>query len=249
MRCNKTRTNISLALDGMLPPEQTRALEEHLSACDECRTHRDELLLGSRMLRATATEPSDAFEWKLQLKLNQALQEAAATRIPWEEPAGRSRFAWLRGFALSTGAGLAATVALAIWLLPRGVGVVESDPAPGAAPAVIAERTLGTMPAGVGDTAGDADRRSLSSAFRPQSGLDRGLGGRLVSSGGVFRSDAAAANAWSRGVQGRNLEGLRGETEWLRQELRKAQAQNDSLRALLAGGNVGYLEEGEARRP
>lgn len=240
MRCSKTRKNISLALDGVLPPEETRALEEHLTACADCRAHRDELLLGSRLLKATAAAPSDAFEWKLQLKLNRALQEAAAARTPWEDPAPRPRFGWLRGFTLSAGAGLAATVALALWFFPRGAAMVETGPAPAAV-----ERALpADDSAGVGTTAGDADRRSLATSFRPLLGLERGLGGSLVSSGGVFRNDADPA--WSRGVTGRNLGTLQAEITWLRERLRTSQADNDSLRALLADRPVGYLEQEKA---
>ena len=58
MRCTKARTHINEALDGLLAHEETLALERHLDACAECRTHRDDLLLGSRILKATAAEPS-----------------------------------------------------------------------------------------------------------------------------------------------------------------------------------------------
>jgi len=246
MRCSKTRKNISLALDGVLPPEETRALEEHLTACADCRAHRDDLLLGSRLLKATAAVPSEAFEWKLQLKLNRALQEAAAARTPWEDAAPQPRFGWLRGFTLSAGAGLAVTVAMALWLFPHGAAQVDQGPAPAAVVAAVESPATADASAGVSTTAGDADRRSLATSFRPLVGLERGLGGSLVSSGGVFRNDAGPA--WSRGVTGRNLSTLQAEISWLRDRLRASQADNDSLRALLADRPVSYFEQEKAPR-
>ena len=249
MRCTKSRKNISLALDGMLPNEDTLAMEEHLALCADCRGYRDELLMGSRILRATAAEPSDAFEWKLQLKLNQALQEAAAARTPWEEPARGSRFGWLRGFGLSAGAGLAAVVALSLWVFPQGAALVTEDPIV-ASPTTLAQSQDAPATAGVGTTAGNADRRALSGTFQPLSGLQRGLVGSLVSSGGVF-GDAASGGAtpWDRSVNARSLSTLQSEIAWLRNQLRTTQAANDSLRALLAGQAVGYLEGENAANP
>ena len=80
MLCRTARQLISQEMDGMLPAEKTPAFEEHLGRCGDCRDYRAELGLGRRLLQATAAEPVDSFEWKLQLRLNRALQEAAATR-------------------------------------------------------------------------------------------------------------------------------------------------------------------------
>ena len=154
-----------------------------------------------------------------------------------------------RGFTLSAGAGLAAIVALSLWVFPQGTALVSDTPT-GTTPATVAQLQDTPVGAGVGTTAGNTDRRTLSSTFQPLAGLQRGLGGSLVSTGGVFGDAAAnAAAPWTRSVTGRNLSTLQSELSWLRNELREAQAANDSLRALLAGQDVGYLEGENAANP
>lgn len=235
MRCNKARTFISDAHDGLLPHEEALALERHLAACAECRAHRDDLKLGSRMLKATRGEPTDAFEWTLQLKLNQALQGAAAETDPWGERERRSWFPWLRGFALSSAVGIAASLALAFWLLPSGGGrIAESGSGPGGAHLASVLPEMPAVTASVSGSAAALDRRSLGAVARGTVDQRRGFGSRLVGSGSLLRGDAAEMGpAWANSVRGRNLESLQSEMAWLRDRLRATQATNDSLRALL----------------
>ncbi len=118
MRCGKVRDWLSLALDGQLPPDRTLSLEEHLQRCSACRGYREDLEQGRRLLRATEPQLPAGFEWRLQLKLNQILQEAAQEAVlPWHEAAWRPG----RWFAVAGGAaavGLAAVLALALVIPP-----------------------------------------------------------------------------------------------------------------------------------
>jgi len=122
MRCSKAKEFISQDLDAVLPPDATGNLRDHLDACDDCREYREDLLLGSRILAATEPELPDNFEWKLQLKLNQAIQQAAGeTHYPWQEEKV-DRWVWLRNFGAATAVGLAAVLALAMFFGPTGQG-------------------------------------------------------------------------------------------------------------------------------
>ncbi len=120
MRCTKARRYLSQAMDEQLPPAVTRQLDEHLDACRECRDFREDLALGRRLLGATEPSLSGNFDWRLQLKLNQALQKAAGeTAYPWleEKPRGRG---WAGNFTTAAAFGLAAVLALAMFIGPQG---------------------------------------------------------------------------------------------------------------------------------
>ena len=54
---------LSEALDGTLPPEQSRGLEEHLSSCPACRQVRDELAEVRRRARALGSTPPGTDLW------------------------------------------------------------------------------------------------------------------------------------------------------------------------------------------
>jgi len=122
MRCTKAREWLSLDLDGRIPPDKTISLEEHLANCGECRQYHADLQLGSRLLRATEPALPENFEWRLQLKLNQTLQEMARqATLPWDEPE-RTSWRWLRNFGLSAAGGLAIAAALAFLVVPQLTG-------------------------------------------------------------------------------------------------------------------------------
>lgn len=118
MRCNKAQEYLGLDLDGVLPPDATVQLTSHLDSCGECRQFREDLLMGRRILKATEPELPDNFDWKLQLRLNQALKETAGeVAYPWEEnPVDRWR--WVRNFGSAAAVGMAAVLALAIFTGP-----------------------------------------------------------------------------------------------------------------------------------
>jgi hypothetical protein len=118
MRCGKVRDWLSLALDGQLPPDRTLSLEEHLQRCSACREYREDLEQGRRLLRATEPPLPAGFEWRLQLKLNQILQEAAQEAVlPWHDPGWR-RGRWFAVAGGAAAAGLAAVLALALLIPP-----------------------------------------------------------------------------------------------------------------------------------
>ena len=98
MRCNKAREYLSLEIDGVQPPDSLQELQQHLDSCADCLEYREDLLLGQRLLAATEPELPENFEWKLRLKLNQTIREAAGRAdYPWQEERV-DRWRWFRNF-------------------------------------------------------------------------------------------------------------------------------------------------------
>lgn len=256
MFCRRARSWISLALDGRLPPNRTVALEEHLERCAACRAHRADLVVARRLLSATAPRLSERFEWRLQLRLNQTLREAARTELsPW----ARRQGGW-QGWLGVAGFGAAASLALIMLALrlpttihqPRGAVPLAYQEATTAAPSPRegARPQAADLGAGepereslrVTDTAGDPTRTALGSPQRPLL-WNGGALGRTVDLGGG-RADEGRGffppAAWS----GRSLEDLRmisqlrDENQRLRLSLTMAQREVLLLKAQLdtAGG-------------
>jgi len=228
---------INLELDGVLPPEQTPHLEEHLARCADCRGYRADLDTGSRMIRATAAEPSDAFEWKLQLKLNQALQEAAGAGTPWQENEPSPWFGWLRSFGLSSAAGLALVLVVTTWILPNALDRTAVDAGS------VAGRVSDT-PALTRSSADRGDRLSLQPASPVFSFGGNGSAGRVVS-GGTFLS---GNDSWLKNGPDarRSFSALEAEVQHLRDQLVQSRQENARLMALLDGSGVKYLEGEDA---
>ena len=129
MRCSKAKEFLSRHLDDQLPPAQTGELDRHLDGCGDCRKYREDLRIGQRLLAATEPELPENFDWKLQLRLNQTLREAAGDAVfPWEETPTVDRWAFLRSFGGATAAGMAAVLALAMFIgppvMPRGAALL-----------------------------------------------------------------------------------------------------------------------------
>lgn len=248
MLCRRSRAWISLALDGVLPPDRTVALTAHLERCAGCRAYREDLLLGQRLLAATTPRPSESLEWRIQLKLNRALQEAArAASSPLAEPApGSGR--WWRLAGAATVAGLALALAAANWLLPplpaapERPALVAAGPEPAGAPVEVHRPALAAAPdlaarsperettGSVGSTAGDADRTSYIGAgpsllWRGQT--RNGMLGRPASE--------TARIGWSGSSLDdlRTITALREANQRLRAQLSISQRQIESLRAQL----------------
>ena len=224
MRCGKAREWLSLEIDGQLPPDRIFSLEEHLEKCAECRTYRADLRLGQRLLRATEPTPSESFEWQLQLRLNRTLQTAAGeTGLPWTETGGGLRL-WFRNFSLATAAGLAAMVAVALFVLPPVSNQVA-----------LVDRTGPASEAIGAETSVATDRLPLSGTWsRSGSGL-----GRPVSAGGssspfggsrLRTPPALSGEAW-QGL--RTLAALREENRRLHTALTLAQWELAALKAQL----------------
>jgi len=143
MRCNKAREVLSLEMDGRTPPDAAVALETHLETCADCQEYRADLLLGRRLLSATEPVLPENFDWKLQLRLNQTLKEAAGeVAYPWAEERA-DRWAWLRNFGAATAVGMAAVLTVAIFLGPTGT---PQDRGPAADSPVMAETATDRLP-------------------------------------------------------------------------------------------------------
>lgn len=240
MRCSKARDYLSRDLDGLLPPDATAGLREHVDDCRECQAFRADLVLGRRLLAATEPQLPDNFDWKLQLRLNQALQQRAGeTAYPWlEEPAVR-RGGWFPAFGAAASVGLAAVLAVAVFMSPgqRTAAIVAGGPALHAPAAVVTAPTTGAStfdePADAVSVAGRADRRPLFGAPRG-GGLYGGSGLQNVSTG-----SRAGSGTIDRGWSGdrledlRTIQQLRAYNAQLQQTLHRQQLEMRKLKAQL----------------
>lgn len=261
MRCNKARDYLSRDLDGMLPPDATVGLREHVDSCRECQAFREDLVLGRRLLAATEPRLPDNFDWKLQLRLNQALQQRAGeTAYPWlEEPEAR-RGTWLPAFGAATSLGLAAVLAFAVFLGPQsrlplvaaGVPVAQSPAAAAVSSplAAVSEpaRETAAPEAAAASLAGRPDRRPLFGA--PQGGGLYGGGARGLAVG--TRSSApslAIDRGWSgdRLEDARTIRQLRAYNAQLQQTLHRQQLELQRLKAQLDTTGARGLDTGDAR--
>ncbi len=229
MRCNKAQEYLGLDLDGVLPPDATVELTSHLDSCGDCREFREDLLLGRRILQATDPELPDNFDWKLQLRLNQAIKETAGeVAYPWEEkPADRWR--WWRNFGSAAAVGMAAVLALAIISGPTSQ--LTSVP-------VVQEQAIPSL---------GGDRLPLQQKYNFGSGF-----GRPVSRDGLSLNSRSAKrfqleNGWSgRAVQDlRTIQSLKEKNFRLNRMLLETQRQNSWMRARLDTTNGMPLDLGE----
>ena len=228
MRCNKAREFVSQELDAILPPDATGRLRDHLDACADCREYREDLLVGQRLFAATEPTLSENFEWKLQLRLNRALQEAAGeVRYPWQDPEP-DRWHWWRNFGASTAVGLAAVLALAMVFGP--VERVRPSATRTAGPAIATSNTdrLPLFQPGNGGLYQPA-ARPVSLNQRPSTGT------RFVETGwtGTATEDL------------KTIRRLRDENRRLSNLLIQYQRQNERLRAQLDTSGTRALDLGQ----
>jgi hypothetical protein len=224
MRCKQVQGWIGLESDGQLAPDKVPHLEMHLEVCSGCRTYRADLQLGRRLLCATDADPAEGFEWRLQLRLNNALKDAAREAVaPWPMVVPNWR-RWFGTFGVSASLGMAAVLACAMFLAPAPVRTIRNT--------VVAGDEFGRrVPVETSQTAGgnetfDSSRRALT---RPDI---RGLGAiqRTVSLPSGSLNDAR----WPASAL--HTKQLPQENEILRRRLavaedrsRKLQARLDSL--------------------
>ena len=230
MRCSKIHQYVSQDLDAVLPPDAAGALRDHLDACADCRGYREDLLMGRRILAATEPQLPENFEWKLQLKLNQVLQQTAGElHYPWQEEKV-DRWVWMRNFGAATAVGLAAVLALAMFYGPVG-------PRFNGSPTMTRTESSLLM-------AGNTDRRSL---FQPRTGgLYQSGVQNLVSAGGntISRGNGSLDRGWS----GSNTEDLytigrlRLENQRLNSMLLQYQRANAMMRAHLDTSGTDALD-------
>lgn len=77
LRCTRAREWVSRVLDDDLDEARRLQLASHLVDCPDCRQHQAVLERGQAALRTTLAEPSENFEWKVQLGIQRALRDAA----------------------------------------------------------------------------------------------------------------------------------------------------------------------------
>jgi hypothetical protein len=189
-----------------------------------------------------ATEPRlpDNFDWKLQLRLNQALQQRAGeTAYPWLEESASRRGGWLPAFGAATSIGLAAVLAIAVFMGPGRQPLTAAPAATSGRPSagIIAAAVPTATPAAAdaASLAGRSDRRSLFGTSRGGGLYGPGIQ-RDVATGGRAATTVATIN---RGWSGDRLEDLqtiqqlRAQNEQLSRTLLRAQSELYSLKAQL----------------
>jgi hypothetical protein len=223
MRCAKAREYLSHQLDDQLTPDCAGDLDAHLDDCPDCRAYQTDLAIGQRLLAATEPELPANFDWKLQLKLNQTLQQTAGeVAYPWQDE-NPDRWRWFRNFGAAAAVGMAAVLALAVFLGPMnesGTGALDG-----------AVRVADSTPAST-----SSDRLPLTVNNRNSGGLyTQGLM-RNVSSGGQRFSSPNLGNGWTRSSiqDGRTIQLLRKQNNQLQQRLRYYDVEMRRLRAKLA---------------
>jgi anti-sigma factor RsiW len=79
LHCGEVLADLTEHLDGRLGPDRALRIDEHLEACESCRTLGEEIAAGVRALRQLPDEPLDpAIEARLLARLHPE---------PVEEPA------------------------------------------------------------------------------------------------------------------------------------------------------------------
>jgi anti-sigma factor RsiW len=153
MTCSDFVARFTDFSDGDAPPEDVRAMQEHLAGCESCRRYKTVVEHGAELLRALPTpELRDDFEPRLQHRLYHVQEER------YLEGAATSRAPAL------TVLGIAVVLTAVAWspLLWGGAPVVELDP-------IVVDHApprLQVRPASMGPRAFDA---------RTAPGLDGGL--------------------------------------------------------------------------
>jgi len=237
MRCRQAEDYVGQELDGVLAPEITGELREHLDLCGKCQEYRNDLLLGQRLLAATEPELPENFDWRLQLKLNQLLQETVGEHhYPWHEQ-GHDRLGWWRNFSAATAVGMAAVLALAMLVGPFGLTVTGQH-----GPQVASENGSNTLAAN-----DSQDRRPL---VQPRSAGLSGFGVQHVSSARSRKAErwnvSNHPGVWSQGEPEDQLTiwRLRIENQRLQQVLLESQRRNALMCARLdtAGTHALHLQ-------
>ncbi len=185
--CRRARSWISRALDDDLGETERVRLSEHIGGCAECRRHQEVLEQGRQWMRAAEAEPSENFEWKVQLGIQKALREQAAGGEDTAVVGGAPSF-WRP--ALASAAAVAVLVVMTgAWLLPGGSDTGQ-EPS-------LAEPGAGVAAPGVARTAmpTSGDEPDLSGAVRGtpfEFGYENGRFGVRMVGGPGFSGDVYA---------------------------------------------------------
>ncbi len=235
MKCTNAKEYLGLKIDGTLPAEKAGELEIHLDTCSECREFYEDLTLGLRMLAATEPQLPDNFDWKLQLKLNQALKDAVGeTAYPWEEKSS-GRLRWFQNFGAAAAVSMAAVLALAIFAGPSNMGNFNNSN-----DRVLNTRSAMTVnsPWQQGKQGLSTDRRSLQPMFQAGSGLYGG-GTQYPVSSVDAQTPQTGSYSLNRALQGSNqndirtIKRLQAQVQYQNRILYQYQQEVKSLRAHL----------------
>jgi hypothetical protein len=247
MRCSKARDYLSRDLDGLLPPDATLGLRDHVEACEACRSFHEDLVAGRRLLAATEPRLPDNFDWKLQLRLNQALQQRAGeTAYPWQEEPAPRRGYWLPAFGAAASVGLAAVLAVAVFMGPQRQPSVSGDRPAAVVSASVA--TSGTTPVAA-SLAGRSDRRPLFGTQRGGGLYGPGIQRSVATGSRVAVPGATINRGWSgdRLEDLQTIQQLRVRNDQLMRTLLQYQAELHSLKAQLDTPNGRDLDTGDNR--
>jgi hypothetical protein len=202
MKCSDVRLLISTSMDETLAEYERAGLARHLASCADCVQYQSQLAQGHELLRSHLAAPAVNFEWKVQLKIQQALREAAARR----ESPPRQRF-WLPVGASALVVAAVVVLVGGAWILgrtslPGGLDpsagkvtnsdtprVAQQSPAPGGGGRAEQARPAPARPQSRSDRSADLPGFVEDSSFQPQ----------VVSSGQVIlpaRDDAARTDAF-----------------------------------------------------
>ncbi|HEX9640277.1 MAG TPA: zf-HC2 domain-containing protein [Candidatus Krumholzibacteria bacterium] len=117
MRCHKAQEFISLSLDDAIGEYDRSQLVQHLEGCNECADYQAVLQRGTELLRpAPMSQPSENFEWNVQLGIQKALRDGVRSEIVSE----RQRGLWLSA-GLSAAAAALVVVGLGWVALQSGI--------------------------------------------------------------------------------------------------------------------------------
>ena len=202
LRCSRAREWVGLSMDEELDEVQRVRLAAHLADCPDCRRHESILRQGREALRGQMAEPSENFEWKVQLGIQRALRERAAGA---EAP--RASF-WRPALASAAAVALLVVGAGALWLGAEGPAVPGTGPVP--ASPTLARTSGDTEPAQPDLSGGVRGRVFEIDATR------EGFGIRTVSrttsdprfTGDLYGPVRPRSSASLRGLVGRGTEGL-----------------------------------------
>jgi hypothetical protein len=181
MRCSKARELISDVLDARLDESRGIKLTRHLDDCADCQQHQAVLERGQALLRANLVETTDNFEWKVQLKIQQALREKAAAK----EPASGWSF-WRPALVSAVGVALVVVFAGGMFLTQEP-GRPAGDISPASVPAFVAESSVSSPSPVEPDLSGGVRRQPLK--INTASG---GFGIRTVADEGFIKRSPLA---------------------------------------------------------
>lgn len=231
MRCAKAREYLSHRLDDQLTPDRAGDLDAHLDDCAECRSYQADLAMGQRLLAATEPDLPANFEWKLQLKLNQTLQQTAGeVAYPWQDESP-DRWRWFRNFGAAAAVGMAAVLALAVFLGP----VNEPDRGSSTGSARVAEAT---------PVRTNSDRLPIGMGEENPTGLySQGLMRNVSREDQAFQSPDLSRGWVGRSIRdGQTISSLRKQNYQLQQRLLWYEVEMRKLRAKLDTTEIRALD-------